>query len=150
MKYIINNFMATKASDNNLELKEVIAGTGVVEFKEIEYNKGFLVFNEATKEIVNIVFDPGVEKWNGYSIVKNDENIAQEKIFNAQKKYNFEKIKARNFFTDFANGIAFHVDFSTATEADKIEVQDYIENLAAIAMGIEAEEMERPAILESY
>ncbi|MEG3013147.1 MAG: hypothetical protein RR795_01645 [Cetobacterium sp.] len=101
MRYRIENYIAVKLHNIQEELEEVVDGNGVIEYEDLEYSNGFLVYNKTNKKIEYKYFNPNLyEKWDGTAIVEDasrklqDEKFAEERKKDSEFK-NFGRIKVQ-------------------------------------------------------
>lgn len=91
MRYRIENYIAMKLHSNLEELETVIDGYGVVEFDDIEYSNGFLVWNTEKEVVEHKYFNPALyEKWNGVEIVEDTEKRLQDEKFAEERRKDLE------------------------------------------------------------
>lgn len=97
MRYRIENYIAVKLHNILEELEEVVDGNGVIEYEDLEYSNGFLVYNETNKKIEYKYFNPDIyEKWDGTAIVEDTKRkLEDEKFEEERRKNSLFKLQAR-------------------------------------------------------
>ncbi|MGL4999347.1 MAG: hypothetical protein ACRC5T_10290 [Cetobacterium sp.] len=94
MRYKIENYFATETFEELVKLEN---GNGIIECFEINNNLGWLVFDEESKTIKSISFDPARETWDGKAIVINQAKIDELQGFE-DARFIESELRATNKF----------------------------------------------------